>query len=296
MLLRSAASLPILLALLFIVVLVMGALPSIKVFGLGFLVSSEWDASEGREQYGALAFIYGTIFSSLFALLIAAPVGIGVATFLSEVFRSRFRSVIAFLIEVLATIPSIVYGMWGFYVMVPWVEKYVMPPVQGVFGKEFILFRGFSGLSLFSGGLILAVMILPVIVSISYDAIRSVPRSYREAAIGLGATRWEMIRLAVWPAARSGLIASCILALGRAMGETMAITMVIGNSYIIQWSLFASANTIASAIASQFSEASGLQLSALIELALLLFLMTLTVNALARYILGRLGNRKAALT
>lgn len=297
-LLRTASLIPILLMALFLVVLAIGAMPSIKAYGLGFLASTEWDPTEDHEAYGALPFIYGTLISSLFGLAIAAPVGIGVATFLNEVFPDRprgLRGTVAFLIEILATIPSIVYGVWAFFMMVPWVEHTIIPATHAIFGKNFFLFAGQRGLSLFSGGLVLAVMILPMIVSISLDAIRSVPASYREAALGLGATRFEMIRMAVWPAARSGLMGACILALGRAMGETMAITMVIGNSNQIQWSLFAPSNTIASTIASQFGEASGLMAASLIELALVLFVMTLLVNTTARLIIRHLSAQKGAI-
>lgn len=295
LLLRAAALIPVLLIVLFLVVLGYGAWPSIKAFGWSFLYSTQWDPSEDREQYGALAFVVGTLFSSLFALLLAAPVGIGVATFLNEVFPPRLRGIVAFLIEILATIPSIVYGIWAFFVMVPWVQRSLIPLAHAVFGEQFFLFRGTQGLCLFSGGLVLAVMVLPMIVSISLDSIRAVPVSYREAALGLGATRWEMIRLAVWPAARSGMLGACILSLGRAMGETMAITMVIGNAQSIQWSLFAPANSIASSIASQFGEATGLMQAALIELAMVLFVMTLLVNLAARTLVGRMSAQKGLL-
>ena len=291
-LLRSSAFVPLLLILVFLSVLSWGAWPAIKTFGWSFLWSTNWDPTEGREEYGALAFILGTLFSSLFALAIAAPVGIGVATFLNEVFPPRLRGVMAFLIEILATIPSIVYGVWAFFVMVPWVESTVIPVAHWIFGPRFFLFRGTNGFSLFSGGLVLAVMILPVIVSISLDSIRAVPSTYREAALGLGATRFEMIRLAVWPSARSGMLGACILALGRAMGETMAITMVIGNAQSIQWSLFGPANSIASAIALQFGEATGLMQAALIELALVLFVMTLLLNLAARALVRNLSAQK----
>ena len=376
--LRIAASLPILLMIVFLLTLCIGAWPSIKTFGVGFLFSSEWDPNPDREQYGALAFIYGTLFSSIFALAIAAPIGIGVAAFMHEVFPARLRSIVSFLIEILATIPSIVYGVWAFFVLRAWVRNSIQPPVvhamtalhwlvndplwvfpamaivlfavlwpmvwlfkratamaehskskfqtsawfvagiaaillslaygffgmhsriagpvNNILGPDFVLFRGPPlGLGLLTGTLVLATMILPIIVSISLDAIRSVPNSYREAALGLGATRWEMIRLAVLPAARSGLVGACILAFGRALGETMAITMVIGNANKIGWSLFQPANTIASVVASQYGEAADLMLSSLIELALILFVMTLIVNLCARSIIGKLSSQKGML-
>lgn len=282
LILRIASLIPMLLTLLLIGVLLFGAWPSISKFGVSFLFTSEWDPSEDREAYGALAPIYGTLFSSLGALALAGPIGIGVAAFMHEVFPSRLRSVMAFLIEILATVPSIVYGIWAFFVLVPFISDHVQPLV----GSSFFLFRGPPlGVGLLAGTLVLAVMILPLIVSISLDAIRAVPSSYREAALGLGATRWEMIRMAVLPPARSGLIGACILALGRALGETMAITMVIGNSNLIKWSLFEPSATISSMIANNFGEAFDLMRSALLELALILFAMTLLVNLAARYLI-----------
>lgn len=287
LILRGGAMLPVLLMLLFVIVLIYGALPSMKEFGLSFLFTSEWDPAEGREQYGALASVYGTIFSSLLALAIAGPIGIGVAAFLHEVFPPRLRSTVVFLIEILATIPSIVYGIWAFFVLVPFIADYVQPLFTSIpWCRHFFLFKGPPiGVGLLAGTMILSVMILPLIVSISLDAIRAVPSSYREAALGLGATRWEMIRMAVLPAARSGLMGACILALGRALGETMAITMIIGNSNLIKWSLFEPATTISSLIANNFNEASGLMRSALIELALILFVMTMVVNLSARFLI-----------
>jgi phosphate transport system permease protein len=292
--LRGGALLPALLMLLFVAVLIYGALPSIKQFGISFLFTSEWDPAEDREAYGALASIYGTLFSSLMALAIAGPIGIGVAAYLNEVFPARLRGTVVFLIEILATIPSIVYGIWAFFLLVPFIADYVQPLFTALpWCRNFFLFKGPPiGVGLLAGTIILAVMILPLIVSISLDAIRAVPASYREAALGLGATRWEMIRLAVLPAARSGLMGACILALGRALGETMAITMIIGNSNLIKWSLFEPATTISSLIANNFNEASGLMRSALIELALILFVMTLVVNLAARFLMLRFAGTK----
>lgn len=297
---RSASFIPVLLILLFVGTLVAGAIPAIKAFGWSFPFSSEWQPNaEIGEAYGALPFIYGTLFSSVMALLLAGPVGIGVAVFLNEVVGARLRSIAAFLIEILATVPSIVFGIWAFFVLVPFVRDAVQKSVQSVFGTDFILFRGPPlGIGLLAGTLVLAVMILPMITSISLDAIRMVPSSYREAALGLGATRWEMIRLAVLPAARSGLIGACILALGRALGETMAVTMVIGNKNVIRWSLFEPSSTISSVIASNFGEAGGdneLMLPALLELALILFAMTLVVNLVARMIIRRFAGQKGDL-
>ena len=297
---RSAAIIPVLLIILFVGVLIAGSMPSVRAFGLHFLFNSEWQPNaEIGEEYGALPFIYGTLVSSVMALLLAGPVGIGVAVFLNEVFTSRLRGVIAFLIEILATIPSIVFGIWAFFVLVPFVRDGIQAPVQAIFGTGFILFRGPPlGIGLLAGTLVLAVMILPMIVSISLEAIRMVPSSYREAALGLGATRWEMIRLAVLPPARSGLMGACILALGRALGETMAVTMVIGNKNMIRWSLFEPASTISSVVASNFGEAGGdnaLMLPSLTELALVLFAMTLVVNLVARFVIRRFAGDKAVI-
>ncbi len=290
--LKLSALVPLLLMLLFLVVLVCGAWQSIQKFGVSFLFTNEWDPAEDREVYGALASVYGTVVSSLLALAIAAPVGIGVAAFLNEVMPARLRSVLTFLIEILATIPSIVYGIWAFFVLVPFISDHIQP-LFGAVAPGFILFRGPPlGVGLMAGTLVLAVMILPLIVSISLDAIKAVPVSYREAALGLGATRWEVIRMAVLPAARSGLVGACILALGRALGETMAITMVIGNSNLIKWSLFEPAATISSVIANNFGEAFDLMRASLLELALILFVMTLLVNIAARYLVMRFAAQR----
>ena len=294
-----------LLVIVFLGVLLVSAWPAMRKFGFGFVLSKSWDANaEGGEAYGALPFIYGTLVSAFFALLLAAPVGIGVATFLSEVVRGKLRSVIAFLLEILATIPSVVYGMWGMFVLAPFIARHAQPQLKIVqthldqwFGKgnvPIFQFRGFpNGLGLGTAILVLAVMILPLIVSISLDAMRAVPTSYREAALGLGATRWEMIRIAVLPPARSGIFGACILALGRALGETMAVTMVIGNDSSIHWSFLRQANTISSIIANEYGEAADLKLASLMELALILFVMTLGVNLIARYLTGKLGIKPA---
>jgi phosphate transport system permease protein len=297
-----------LLVLLFLGVLVVGAWPAIRAFGLGFLTSRQWDANaEGGAAFGALPFIYGTLVTGVCALLLAAPIGIATATFLSEIVGPRVRGVVGFLLEILATIPSVVYGMWGLFILAPWLAEHVQPyakehwqpVIDSVFGAtrvrgrmvpNFPLFwyPGFpNGLGLGTAILVLSIMILPMIVSISLDALRAVPKSYREAALGLGATRWEMIRIAVWPPARSGLFGACILALGRALGETMAVTMVIGNDTRVAYSVFGRGYSIASIIANEYGEADGLKLSALMLLALILFVITLGVNLLARLLVRK---------
>jgi phosphate transport system permease protein len=278
-----------LLMVLFTTILCIGAWPSIKQFGFSFLTTTRWSPREGHETYGALSFLLGTLESSALALAIAGPIGITVATFTTELLVPRWQGPLRFVIETLATIPSVVYGLWGRQVMAPWITTKIAPLLSDTLGEWIPLFRGpVEGKNMFCAGLILAIMILPMIMSISIDAMRAVPRSYREAATGLGATRWEVIRVAVWPAAKSGFIAACIMALGRALGETMAVTMVIGNGQRVAWSFFAASDTIASTIANQFNEArSDLLTASLIELALVLFAVTLLVNFVARLLLRR---------
>jgi phosphate transport system permease protein len=389
----------------FLIVLIAGAWPAIHNFGWSFVSGKTWDANaEGGSLFGALPFIYGTMVTAIGALLVAAPIGIGVATFLSEIETEglslstgvyvaapvvafmapvctmtdfgdsgpmflamlaflivgavilkwapvtarlvaiavaatpmlflaarliagdraarvpldflaialavlgamfvirKARKVMPFLLEILATIPSVVYGMWGLFILAPWIADHVQPyalkhwqpHINSIFGvteirhklvPNFPLFHYPSfptGLGLGTAILVLSIMILPVIVSLSLDALRAVPKSYREAALGLGATRWEMIRIAVLPPARSGIFGACILALGRALGETMAVTMVIGNDTRIPFSIFGKAYTISSIIANEYGEADGLKLASLMELALILFVITLAVNLCAR--------------
>jgi phosphate transport system permease protein len=287
----AALVVPVLLAA-FIITLVYGSLPAMKEFGWSFLWSARWSYED--DVYGARPFILGTLISSVLALVLAAPLGIGIAAFMNEVLVTKLRSTFRFVIETLATVPSVIYGLWGVMVLAPWVERVLHPFLTNTLGQ-------IPGLSVFFGEggqqrnmlcavLILAIMILPIIVSISLDAIRMVPNSYREAALGLGATRWEMIRMAVLPPARSGIVGACILALGRALGETMAVMMVIGGSRRLGTSLFDPANTISSIIATQFAESpTDLLTSALIEMALLLFVVTLVINMTARTIIHRLS-------
>ena len=257
-----ALSIPLLLLLL-VFILVGQALPAIKIFGAGFIFSSSWDPV--KETFGAFPYIYGTLISSLIALLIAVPLGLGSALYLAEVSRSRFKDYLAVMIELLAAIPSIIYGLWGIFVLGP-----------------------IFGLSMLSGGVILAIMILPTISAISREVFRSVPNILKESAIALGATRWETIKLAVFGPARSGIIGAIILGLGRALGETMAVTMVIGNRPEISASVFAPAYTLAAVIANEFAEASSdVYLSALVELGIILLLITMIVNGLARLLIWK---------
>ncbi|MBX6378773.1 MAG: phosphate ABC transporter permease subunit PstC, partial [Clostridia bacterium] len=259
---------------------------SIRTFGWSFLISSAWDPVQ--EEFGALPFIYGTVMSSLLALLFAVPVSVGIALFLSEVAPGPLRRVLSFTVELLAAIPSVVYGLWGLFVLVPWLRKTVMQPLADAYGW-LPLFRGPAyGPSLLAGGLILAIMVLPIITAVAREVFLAVPVSQREAALALGATRWEMIRMALLPYARSGLVGAVILGLGRAIGETMAVTMVIGNSPEIHASLLQPSHTLASVIANEFSEAtSDLHLSALMESGLLLFAVAVLVNIGARFLVWR---------
>lgn len=287
-----AASIPLLLFAL-VVVLLIQAMPSFKEFGFGFIFSTTWDPL--NENYGALPFIYGTLVSSLIALLIAVPLGVGCAIYLSEVSQSKFKEYIAVMVELLAAIPSVVYGLWGIFVLGPWLANYVQPAFKMVFG--FLPF--FQGptfaLSMFSAGVILAIMILPTITAITREVFQAVPNNLRESAKALGATQWETFKLAVFGPALSGMVGAIILGLGRALGETMAVTMIIGNTAQIKASLFAPAYTLASVIANEFAEAvSDLNLSALIELALILLVITIIVNGIARLLVWRTSMKRKA--
>ena len=277
-----------LMLVLFIGVLIDGAWPSIKEFGFSFITSKVWEPNPDKEQYGAFPFIVGTVVSSILALAIAAPVGISVATFISEVLPPRLKGPVRFVIEILATVPSVVYGLWGIYILAPFVMNWLVPVLTKLFGWTPFFAEPIDPRNMLCAVLILSIMVLPMIVSVSLDAIRAVPPTYREAALGLGATRWEMIRMAVWPPAKSGFIGGCILALGRALGETMAVTMVIGNGHRIGTSLLSASDTVARTIANQFAEApSDLFTASLIEMALLLFLVTLTLNIIARLLVRK---------
>lgn len=247
------------------------AMPAMEKFGLGFLVTSSWNPV--NSQYGVWPAIYGTIISSFIALAISVPIGLGVAIFLSEdYFPPSVQRVIVFLVELLAAVPSVVYGLWGIFVLIPFLKGFT--PLRGP--------------GMLPAALILSVMILPTIAAISRDAITNVDIGLRQAAVGLGATRWEAIFLIILPAASSGIIGGIMLALGRALGETMAVTMLIGNANKVDLSVFAPSNTVSSLLANQFAEASGLQVAALMYAALILFLITLVVNILAQLLVTRL--------
>lgn len=254
-----------------------------SVFGFDFIFSSNWEPN--KDDFGALPFIYGTIVSSLIALAIALPVSLGVAVFLSELAPNIIKTTFSFLIEILAAIPSIVYGFWGIFVFAPFMRESLQPFLQKYFG--FIpFFQGTPyGTGMLTAGIILAIMIIPTISAISRDVLKAIPMSQREAAYGLGATRWEAIRMALLNA-RSGILGGTVLGFGRAVGETMAVTMVIGNRAEISISWFEPAYSMASVIANEFAEASSqLHISALIEVGLILFAVTFLINSMARLLI-----------
>ncbi len=283
----AAVSVPLLL-LLIAAVVTEAAWPALRTFGFGFLTSSVWDPVAG--EFGAAPAIYGTLVTSFLALALATPLAVGAAIFLSEFAPRWLRQPVGFLIDLLAAIPSVVFGLWGIFVLLPFLRNPVMPFLRDTLHLGATpFFRGPAyGPSLLAASLILAVMILPYISAVSREVFMAVPRSQREAALALGATRWEMIRGALVPYARSGIIGGMILGLGRALGETMAVTMVIGNRQEISASLFQPGYTMASLIANQFTEAtSDIQLSALMAVGFVLFVITLLVNAGARWLVWR---------
>jgi len=286
-----ALALPVLIVII-LGVLFVGAWPAVKRFGASFLVTSTWDPV--AEVYGAAPMIFGTLASSLVALLIAVPLALSVAIFLTEFSPRWVRQPVAFLVELLAAIPSVVYGMWGIFVLIPFLRSYVVPPLKAVFGWTPFLQGVFYGNSLLAGGVILAIMIVPYIAAVAREVLLAVPTSQREAALAMGATRWEAVRSAVLPYGRAGLIGAVILGLGRALGETMAVTMVIGNRHDISVSLLQPAYTMAAAIANEFSEATtATYQSALMEVGLILFVVTVAVNAIARILIWRVARGAA---
>src|ERR1700684_3851694 len=267
--------------LLILVELISGSKLTIQKFGLSFFFGSAWDPVNGN--FGALPFIYGTVVSSILSLIIAVPLAVGVAIFLTEMCPAFLRGFLAFFTELLAAIPSVVYGLWAVFVMVPLLRQYLYPFLIKTLGWSGIFAGPNYGYSMLSAGVILSIMILPIISSLTREVISAVPYSQREAVLALGATRWEMIRMGVLRNARIGIVGAVILGLGRALGETMAVTMVIGNTPQITRSLLSSGSSMASVIANEYAEASGnLHLSALTEIGLALFIVTIIVNALAR--------------
>jgi len=277
-----------------IIALIHGSIPALRAFGLNFLIDDSWNPV--TEKFGAIAPIYGTIVTSLIAMLIAVPVGLLIAVFLTELCPMWLRRPIGIAIELLAGIPSIIYGIWGLFVFAPFLQEHVQPVLIAVFGEIPLLSDLFAGppygIGMLTAGLILAIMVLPFITSISRDVFEAVPPVLKEAAYGLGCTTWEVSRYVVLPFTRVGVIGGVMLGLGRALGETMAVTFVIGNAHRISASILAPGTTISATIANEFTEAVGdLYTSSLIALGLILFVITFIVLAAARYMLLRLNAR-----
>jgi phosphate transport system permease protein len=261
--------------------LISGSRLSWHAFGFKFFAASDWDPV--NEHFGALPFIFGTLVSSLLALIIAVPLAVGVAVFTTEMCPKALRGPLSFFVELLAAIPSVIYGLWAIFVLVPLLGQHVQPFLQKTLGWTTLFDGPPVGYSMLAAGMILAIMIVPIISSITREVLMVVPQHQREAVLALGATRWEMIRIGVLRNARAGIVGGIILGLGRALGETMAVTMVIGNNPQIAKSLFAPGYTMASVMANEFSEATGdVYISSLIEIGLALFLVTIVVNALAQ--------------
>ena len=274
--------------------LIMGAWPALQAFGFNFLIEERWNPV--TERFGALAPIYGTIMTSFIAMVIAVPVGLMIAMFLTELCPMKLRRPIGIAIELLAGIPSIIYGIWGLFVFAPFLQQHVQPGLIWLFGDIPVLSTVFAGppygIGVLTAGLILAIMVLPFITSISRDVFDAVPPVLKEAAYGVGCTTWEVVRYVVLPYTRVGVIGGVMLGLGRALGETMAITFVIGNAHRISGSILAPGTTISATIANEFTEAVGdLYTSSLIALGLILFVITFIVLALARYMLMRIERR-----
>ncbi len=287
----AALAIPILLAFL-VLELYAGSRLALGKFGWHFVTRSVWDPV--AEQFGAAPLIFGTILSSALALLIAVPLSLGVAVFLTEFSPKRLRTPVAFLIQLLAAIPSVVYGLWGVFVLIPLMKKTLFPFLRETLGFLPFFQGPIYGPSMLSASIILAIMIMPFVMSVSREVLLAVPGSQREAALALGATRWEAVTTAVVPFARSGILGAVVLGLGRALGETMAVTMLIGNRHEIAASLFAPGYTMAAVIANEFSEAAtDMHFSALTYVALVLFLLTVIVNAGARLLIWRVAKGAA---
>ncbi len=288
MLIAAAATIPALLIAL-LAELSRGALPAVDRFGLGFITASAWDPVAGK--FGAWPAIFGTLITSFLALVMAVPLALGVAIYLTEFAPGPIRQPVATIIELLAAIPSVVYGLWGIFVLLPFLTSHVYPVLEARLG--FLpFFRGpIYGPSVLSASLILTVMIVPFIMSVSREVLLAVPSGQREAALALGATRWEAVSTAIIPYAKSGIVGAVILGLGRALGETMAVTMLIGNRHEVAASLFAPGYSMAAVIANEFADAAGgpLHESALIYVALLLFGVTVLLNAAARLMIWRVS-------
>jgi phosphate transport system permease protein len=283
---QGAAWLIISISVLLLATLIFRSWLGIRTYGFSFLWSTEWNPTARPPQFGSLAFVYGTLVTSAIAMLLALPLGVGTAAYLSEIAGPRLRRVASFFIEMLAAIPSVIYGFWGLFVLAPLIGK-----LFSLMGSDNV-----SGRGLLSAGVVLAIMIVPYIAAITYDVCQAVPRSQREGALALGATRWQTIWRVVLPYARPGIVAGAFLALGRALGETMAVTMLIGNRTEISFSIFGQGDSIASKLANQYMEAdTRLFSSVLVELGLILLLVTVLINSLARWLLSRVGKNQPIL-
>ncbi|OBS53329.1 MULTISPECIES: phosphate ABC transporter permease subunit PstC [Methylosinus] len=294
---RSAAILVLLILGGVIFSLIYGSLPAIRAFGLGFLTTESWNPV--TEKFGAVAPIYGTLVTSTIAMIIAVPLGLGIAIFLTELCPHALRRPIGVAIELLAGIPSIIYGIWGLFVLAPFLQQHVQPALISLTGDIPVLSSLFAGppygIGMLTAGFILAIMVLPFITSISRDVFDTVPPVLKEAASGVGCTTWEVMRYVVIPYTRVGVIGGVMLGLGRALGETMAVTFVIGNAHRVSSSLLAPGTTISATIANEFTEAVGdVYTSALIELGLILFVITFFVLAAARFMLMRIEQKSGA--
>jgi phosphate transport system permease protein len=270
-----------------------GSLPVFLKEGINFVTGTDWNAVEGRESFGALPYIIGTLVSSTIAMAIAVPISIGIAIFITEMMKNKLGTVLSFIVELLAAVPSIIYGLWGLFVFRFWIRDYIEEPLHNTFGDFSLFAQAPFGLDVFTAGIILAIMIIPIITAVSREVIKAIPHSQKEAAYALGATRWEMVKTAILPTSRTGLMGATFLGLGRAIGETMLVTLVIGNAIglaAIPTSLFSQSQTLSSIIANEFNEASNdLHLSALIGLGLVLFVITIFINVAAIYIISKVS-------
>lgn len=276
--------------------LIYGSQESLSKYGLSFLWTDEWNPVE--DSYGALVPVVGTLLSSFIALIVAVPISFGIAMFLTELSPTWLRRPLGTAIEMLAAIPSIIYGMWGLFVFVPIFQSYIQPGLISFFEPVPVLNQVFAGppfgIGVFTAGLVLSIMIIPFITAVMRDVFELVPPLLKESAYGLGGTTWEVVWKVVLPFTKTGVVGGVMLGLGRALGETMAITFVIGNSYNLPASIFSPSNSIASALANEFNEAGGMQKSALLELGLILFLITTVVLALSKMMLLRLGKNEGS--
>ncbi|ALI35067.1 Phosphate transport system permease protein PstC [Candidatus Nitrosocosmicus oleophilus] len=270
-----------------------GSIPIFQEEGFNFITGTDWNAVEGRESFGALPYIIGTLVSSTIAMAIAVPISVGIAIFITEMMKNKIGTVLSFIVELLAAVPSIIYGLWGLFVFRFWIRDYVEEPLHNTFGGFPFFAQAPFGLDVFTAGIILAIMIIPIITAVSREVIKAIPHSQKEAAYALGATRWEMVKTAILPSSRTGLMGATFLGLGRAIGETMLVTLVIGNAIglaAIPTSLFSQSQTLSSIIANEFNEASNdLHLSALIGLGLVLFVITIFINVAAIYIISKVS-------